>query len=413
MTLSDGTLSLDPESFSLFINGVADFQIDNEVIFELSGTLTFQITTTSLSIFVQAQLLLGPDQNDPIVTFNANGLIYVQMVEDDSNPSNPIEPGFAAKMALTLGAGVPSGITFGENWLLVVNTTLGTVTYTIPSPVATNPPSPPVPTVLGPDYSSSNPLALTSYETITSTGARTLVIPDGAPATGLSNYSNWSPAQADAYLLVLGRGSLTVANVFTLSGNLNIDAEVSNSGVSFTLDVNAAMALSVDGNTIFSFTTTGGVQITSAGVAAVLEMERSGGVPSSLGFNLSASYLLELNTTSAPVTLAGITLPKGQAMVQGTGDLTLFGNVVDLHGTFDITVNSTSLTVGVTADVTFLGATFTADGFAGIYYDSHPGLALNIALSLPGGAQGIAPISALGNNFVISGAFDLQRMARS
>src|SRR5262249_1762935 len=33
--------------------------------------------------------------------------------------------------------------------------------------------------------------------------------------------------------------------------------------------------------------------------------------------------------------------------------------------------------------------------------------ALNIALSLPGGATGIAPISALGHNFVISGAFDL------
>ncbi len=481
ITLTNGTLTLDPESFSLFINGVADFQIGGEVIFELDGSLSLQISATSLSIFVQAQLLLGPDQNNPILTFNASGLIYVQLVADDSDPSNPILPGFAAKLALTMGAGVPSGITFGENWLLVMNTTLGTVTYTIPSPVPTNPPSPPVPTVLGPDYSSGNPLALTSYETdtasvvsggtgyqvgdvltvsggtftaattlmVSSIGAggavtgvtvtaggvytvqptnpvgvgggngsgatfsitRTLVIPNGPPAGELTDYTDWMPPPDlanTAYFIVLGRGSLTVGNVFTLTGETNIDADVSTAGVSFTLETNAAMALSIDGNTIFSFTTAGGIQISNAGVAAALVMQRSGGVPGGLGFNLSATYLLELNTTSATVTLAGVSLPANQAMVQATGDLTLLGNVVDLNGVFDITVNSTSLTVGVTANVTFLGATFTADGYAGIYYDSHPGLALNIDLSLPGGAQGIAPISALGNNFVISGAFDLQ-----
>ena len=414
VTLSNAPapISLDPESFSLFINGVAEFEIDNQTIFELSGTLSLEISALSLSIFVQAQLLLGPDPNHPILAFNANGLIYVQLTPDTSDPTNPIDPGFAAKLALTLGAGVPSGITFGENWLLVMNTTLSTVTYTIPSPVPTNPPSPPVPTVLGPDYSSSNPLALTSYETITSTGARTLVIPAGGPPSGLMDYSNWSnsspPISPDVYFVVLGRGSLTVANVFNLSGEINIDAQVTNSSLSFTLDVNSTMALTISGNTIFSFTATGAIDISNAGVAAVLTMQRSGGVPSSLGFNLTATYLLELNTTSSSVMLAGINLPKNQAEIQATGDLTLLGNVVDLHGAFDITVNSTSLTVGVTAAVTLLGASFTADGFAGIYYDAHPGLALNIDLSLPGGAQGIAPISALGSNFVISGAFDLE-----
>ena len=398
VTLSNGTLSLDPESFSLFINGTADFQVGNQKVFELDGTLAMNISSTSLTIFVQAQLLLGPDPNNPIMTFDANGLIDVQLVEDDSNSSNIIEPGIAAKMTLTLGANVPNGITFGENWLLVMNTTEGTVTYTIPQPVATNPPSPPVPTVLGPDYSSSNPLALTSYETITN-GARTLVIPDGAPATGLSNYSNWTPASPNVYFLVLGRGTVTVANSFTLSGNINIDAVVSSSSVSFTLDVNANLAVQLNGNTVFSFAVDGGLQLSNAGVAAVLELNVSSGVPSNLGFGLNASFMLELNTTSTTVTLAGISLPAGQAMIAASGDMTFLGGVVDLSGTFDFTVNSSSLTVAVTSHVTFLGATFTADGFAGIYYDSHPGLALDIDLALPGGAQGIAPIAALGNNF--------------
>ena len=94
-------------------------------------------------------------------------------------------------MTLTQGAGVPNGITFGENWLMVMNTTQGTVTFTIPTPVATNPPGPAIPTVLGPDYSSSNPLALTSYEQLIN-GNRSLVIPSGSPPTGLMDYSTWA-----------------------------------------------------------------------------------------------------------------------------------------------------------------------------------------------------------------------------
>src|SRR5262249_40277199 len=37
VTLTNGTLSLDPESFSLFINGVAEFKVNNQDVFELSG----------------------------------------------------------------------------------------------------------------------------------------------------------------------------------------------------------------------------------------------------------------------------------------------------------------------------------------------------------------------------------------
>src|SRR5208283_2957907 len=152
----------------------------------------------------------------------------------------------------------------------------------------------------------------------------------------------------------------------------------------------------------------GGLQLSNAGVAAVLDLNIAAGVPSNLGFSLNASFMLELNTTNNLVTLDNIQLPAGQAMIAASGDLKFLGGVVDLSGTFDFTVNSSSLTVAVTSHVTFLGATFTADGFAGIYYDSHPGLVLDIDLALPGGAQGIAPIAALGNNFVISGAFDLE-----
>ena len=185
---------------------------------------------------------------------------------------------------------------------------------------------------------------------------------------------------------------------------------MSASSVSFTLDANATEEIKLNGNTVYSFAVAGGIQFSNTGVAAVLAVNLSSGfsVPSNLGYAMSATFELELNTYSTPITISGITLPADQGSIQATGDLRFLGNVVDLHGTFGITVSSSSLSVNVAANVTFLGATFTADGFAGIYYDSNPGLALKIDLALPGGAQGIAPISALGNNFVISGAFELE-----
>ena len=193
---------------------------------------------------------------------------------------------------------------------------------------------------------------------------------------------------------------------------------ISPSQVSFTLDANAQMAVNINGNTVFSFQVSGGLQISNAGVAAALSMNFASGftLPSSLGFGLNATFLLELNTTNAPVAfpIADITVPVDPsghnlfAEIQGTGDLTMLGGAVDLRGTFDITVNS-----------------YEPDGQRGCHADlarghfhrgricrhllrQQSGLVVDIALSLPGGAQGIAPIPRLGDNFVISGAFDLE-----
>ena len=411
VTLSNGTLSLDPESFSLFINGTATFQVGGKNTFELVGTLALDINPTSLTIFVNAALdLVGPDPTKPIMTFNANGLIYVSLSS---------HLGFAAKMALTATGNPPDGITFDQHWLLVMNTTLTTVTYVIPEPVATNPPSPPVPIVMGPDYSSSDPLAPpVSYETPgtgANTGKRTLVIPDGAPATGLTDYRNWIPANANDYFSLLGRGSVTVANAFTMSGNLNIDAQISNSTVTFTLDANATLDVDLNGNQVFSFQVTGGIQFKDGGIVAALDLQRTGGAnaQSGLGFGLNGNFLFELNTTNMAQTVNGITVPQDPsgnnlfAMIQATGDLTFLGNVIDLQGTFDITLTGSSLTVSIQSTVTLLGVSFTADGSAVIYYDSSPGLEMDILLGLPSG-DGIAPISALGNNFIVTGDFELE-----
>src|SRR5262249_34236593 len=160
--------------------------------------------------------------------FNANGLIFV-----DQN-------GFAAKMTLIYAGGGLGGFTIGENWLLVMNTTGETITYEIPAPLSTSPPTPPVATVMGPDFHSSNVLGRISYETIIN-GHRYLIIPNGAPPTGTTNFVNWTPASANDYIIVLGRGNLTVGSL-TISGTINLVATYSPvTGLSFQLQVNAKL----------------------------------------------------------------------------------------------------------------------------------------------------------------------------
>ena len=405
LTTTNGPVTLDlaANSFRFFITGYADFVISGVKIFRLSGTLALEIAENHLSVFVVASLLLGQNSDNPIMTFDASGLIHVQL-----KAVSGVNAGFAAKMTLTMGANIP-GVSIAARWLLVVNTTESTIYYTIPAPVATIPAVSPIPTVMGPDYSSSNILALTSYEIMVN-GQRTLIIPAGRPKTTLSNYSTWTPAFASKYFMILGRGELNIGNMITMSGNLNIIGEVRGSSVNFIMNADTKLLVKLNGNTIFQFDAVGAIQINNSGIAAVITIKFSTGtsVASSLGFGLTGTFRLELNTTNGNVTIGGVTIPSQAVLIRATGNLTLLGGVVNLSGTYVISITTTSATIGIDARVTFFGATFNASGFAGIYYDSNPGLALRIGLSLLGGAQGIAPISSIGSNFVISGSFGLE-----
>jgi hypothetical protein len=401
-------LTLEPQSFSLLLVGHADFMISGATAFRLDGTLAVEIKQDHLSIFTAATLLLGPDPAAPVMTFNANGLVYVQ-IED----TLLLDPGFAAKLTLTTGLDIPNGARFSTNWVLVANTTNGDVTYTIPTPIPTTPPSPPIATVLGPDYLSSNPLALTSYEVLNGND-RTLVVPRGSPPNGLTNYKTWVPFVANDYFVVLGRGSITIADTIVMTGNMNILGTLSGSTFRYTLQEDATLAIKVNGNTVFSFGVAGAVELGNDGVAAALAVTLTSAIPSNLGFTLNAGFVLELNTTGQEKqffvpNVGAIVIPGDQiVLVHANGHLKMLGNVLDFYGDFDFTVTTTSLTMAMDADITFLNATFHAAGFAGLYYDSRPGVAMRISLGLPGGAKGIAPISAIGNKFVISGAFALE-----
>ena len=109
-----------------------------------------------------------------------------------------------------------------------------------------------------------------SYETIKSTD--TVYFGDSrwrATQREQTNFVNWT-APASVYFLVLARGNLNLAGVFTISGTLNIEASVSNGQVFFQIAVNATLTLSVAGNQLHS---------RSMSMAPCNQQRWSGGLP--------------------------------------------------------------------------------------------------------------------------------------
>lgn len=398
------TLNIQPLSFALFVQGSAAFDVGGFHVFDLSGTLAFNLNLDvsgpepafTMTLFVNAQLNLGPE-GATLLKFSASGLIYI-----DQN-------GFAAKMNLVYAGSPLTGFSIGANWLLVMNTTGETISYAIPTPLPTSPPSSPVATVTGPDFSSPNVMATISYETVVD-GQRTLVIPDGAPPQGTTNFVSWTADAASPYFILLGRGNLTIGSL-KIFGTLNVLATIDSvTGLQFSLQVNGGLNLAVNGTNLFSFTVAGAVEINSSGLVAALSMNLASGfsLPSGLGFSLSASFTLQVNTTGSAVTVTGtgITVQPG-AMVAARGSMSISG--FSITGEFDLTINASKLAVHVDATLNLLGVTLTVRGDSAIYYDTDPGFVLNLSLTVGTGANcTLYPVSSLGNNFVLQGNLTLQ-----
>ena len=402
----DTSLTLQPTSFSLFATAGASFDLSGQQVFSISGTLAVNLnidTTASTPTFtltiavLDCTLTLGP-AGSPLFTYSVNGLIFV-----DQN-------GFAAKMTLVYTESPLSGFSISENWLLVMNTTGENISYKIPTPLLTSPVTPPIGTVTGPDFGSTNPNAPPiSYETIVD-GQRTLSIPQGAPPTGTTNFVTWNAPTSNDYIIILGRGTLSVGSL-KIAGTLNLQASYSPvTGLSFSLQVNASLNLTIGSTTLFSFKVLGAIQINSSGLVAALTINFAAGTsaPTGLGFTLSATFTLEVNTTGQAVTVAGtsITVQPG-ALVAANGTLSIPGFTIT--GEFDLTVTSTSLSVHVNATVSIFGVTLNVQGSAGIYYDNDPGFELSLQLSLGSNSNSvIEPVGFLGNQFVIQGTFLLE-----
>ena len=204
---------------------------------------------------------------------------------------------------------------------------------------------------------------------------------------------------------MLARGNLTAGGVFNMSGTLNLEATFTN-GFSMLLEANVSLSLSVNGTSVFTFSASGALDINSSGVVAYIQVTRSAGANLGFSFGGGTSFDLGLNTTGSAVTLnpgtGNVTVNPGFE-VSITGSMTFPG--LSLNGTFLLEINSGSLQIHVNANVNIIGVQFSVIGFVGIYYDSSPGIAFSLQLSIGGNNR---PSIQLIPGVDIGGTFTLQ-----
>ncbi len=222
----------------------------------------------------------------------------------------------------------------------------------------------------------------------------------GAPFSGAPAGPYFELAVTGAKLM-LGTSSSSATTGLDLTGSFNLT--IGSTGLALT--ATAMLNLEVGGTNLFSFTCNGALLITSAGIAAEVDVTIGGGFGGN-EFSFSATFVLEVNSTGSAVTTinnAAVNLPKGPYFeIMAAGTLTL-GGVVNINGSFTLIVNSSGLEVGLNATLSLFGNLFSVNGFAAIYSS---GIALSINLSL--GGSGSPVVTIIPGVLSLSGSFNLQ-----
>ncbi len=342
-------------SFALFVNGFLYVKNGNETLFAFEGVFIIEIAADEgLTIFVEASLIIGaagPNAPPPLLSFSALGFLKLSTA------------GLAGKIAVSLNTNFPAamGLELSGSFLLVVNTTGQTVTYT-PPPIPGSPQTPSAVTIPG---------RLT-------------------PASAAGAYAL---IEAEGYLRVLG---LTLEGSFGFA----LSADVLRVTASASLDIRVGNAR------LLTLSVAGGFQIDSSGLVASLSLSLAAGSSSGdYAFGGSLSFLLQINTTGKQVTQIGslpVNLEAGRyARVMVTGTLTILG--LEMTGQFGIEVgtNGFAIAAAATLNLRVQNVTLFSFNVLGALQFNGRGLAAKFAIAL-----GSQDSSGMGGSF--SGSFALE-----
>ncbi len=350
--------TLKPTSFEIQVGGQADLVLGGFHVLRIQGALDFQITSTQLTFFVDSELDIGPI-NSPLMKFSAEGLLIV---------SYGANPGFAASINLT-ASGAMAGVSntfFDASLLLEINTFGTDQTYQVPT--------------LLQQFVGNTPITIPG-------GPRGLDGSIGSPGS---------------YVTITGRGQLSLLGVFNEQGAFHF--QIDSSG--FQMQLAGSLSLAPLG----TLSVNGSLRISSAGLVGILTVQISAG-SSVIGF--SGEMQAEINTSSSAQSLPRFTVDSS-GNITGTQTVTISAatfrifiggtmnifNVVKIRGSFELTVTSSFIVVQIDASLTLFGFNLGVKGFAGLYFDDSPGIALDIMLSLS------SPINT--DIFSLNGNFELK-----
>ncbi len=178
---------------------------------------------------------------------------------------------------------------------------------------------------------------------------------------------------ASGFRLVMS-GSLTVASIVQIQGYF-----------SFTINA-SGMDIVVNGHVVLgplgSIQLSGELSVTSAGLFAFLDVSAGiGSFGQSVGLTFSASFFFEINTTGATVTTQdGHMLQPGFLLdIQGSVS---FGSFAQASGEVMVMISNNAFELYFNVMFQLGPLNVSGTGFAGIYNDSSPGLALDLSVSL-------------------------------
>ena len=293
--LQQKTFSLLPNIFSLQIAGLLIIGQPNAAknaiatpYFSLTGVFDMEISSNSFSMFANAALVIGPTGFN-LLNMQAMGLIIV-------NPD-----GLAVNLELQQAVNLGSLLTSNISFFLIANTTSKNETYIVPQKFISD------------GYLTQN--FITKYIQ-TSNGISVITISAGMPQ------ANGTFAAPGIYLIVQGKGTITIVNSLFLTGSFNIQIQVS--PWIFSLQMNAAYYLQLSGVNLFSGTASGSLNFSSAGLYGYMNLSMAVGIPASAGFSLSGVFQFQINTTSSSQQVSQFQLDSnGNFVLDGSGQMIL------------------------------------------------------------------------------------------
>jgi hypothetical protein len=379
LTFEGNKITLAADTVQVVASGTLSLNIGGGTGFVISGTFSTTVTTaggiTATTITLNGTLTATVG-GTTLLTMNAMGALVIT--------SGGANPGVAGELSLTLAGSDPldgNGFTFSGSFDLEVNTT--------------------------------------GVQQIVNYGGSTTTI-----AAGPGGSSN-----GGSYIEVHAHGSLvfgSATNGFQLN---NGDFYLLAGSTGLAVSASAALTIEVGGSQIFYASASGGMLITSNGIAVSITVNASLTDPSGAGlYAFSGAFSLQANTTGVQQTIgSGVNAviiaagpgsggtpagPYFQLYIDGTlvlGGTNATANTgLFINGSFYLAVGTSGITISVngTLTATVGGTTLLSMAASGALVittgGSNPGLAGELSLSITANS----PLA--GNGFSFAGTFNLQ-----
>lgn len=424
--------TLAPKTFAAVITGSLQIQSGGADWFYMEGTFVFSLSASGLDLVVDANILIG-DRNNPTATLSTQGFFAIR--------SDGIAAKADLTLVGSFGAGA-ADLSVDATFQLIFNTTGRTVSYNLPSGVVLSDGSTSVsvsgispnnraesylyidirgsltvagafeltngqftliitPSLLRIEVTATFQLKAGNTRLLTFSVAGGIEIASGGVAAvlslsltqGTSSNQGWSISGTATMEFNTRNRAVTLVGIrvpkntvrVSIDGTLSVgDLDLEGSflfeisGNTVTVEADATLDIMIGNTRLLQLSVDGGLSINNRGIAAVISLSLSAGVPSGQGWSLSATFRLELNTRNSRVTINGTRVNAGTVRIFIDGSLTASAFTFD--GTFVMTISSNSVSIEASASFTVANISFSVSGAFGVF---NGGIAFKLSLSIP------------------------------